>query len=421
MKQFIRWAPGALFLLLVFSGCGNDPGTKVTPTVVNADGSPGVIVAAAYQVEDGSWQPLNPDADGGISFYVPKGKARYGVAVRCAGMFLMANYSFNTVAQLTTAESTAPRLTCMTAGPYARIKGNVNVSGVTGAAKYQTYSWISNYERNATSGEYRLSAGYGTGRDMVVFATDASDAGLAGKIVRGIDARAPVTVPDLSLTNADALLNYNIGAFSVPSGWSGDYSLNLYSAGGTVVTSNVLGEGTHAGGAVHVLADAQAGDTYMLSISASGGTGTGSIARMRYVDAPDMGDISESLHIQPFAGYSVTAAVRPVFPANHPGDVLAYVFMVLSDINLWTYTVSTAWLDGAATYATPDLSGLRGFKHNYALSGEGIGWFTFAFVANVSAQEFFELPSVPLYFFSLPKKKGLVLDIASANGSFLAP
>ncbi len=427
MKKSLCRATVPIFLLGLLAACGGkDPGTKVTPAVVDAAGNPAPLVAVAYQVESDAWRVLSPDADGKLSFYVPKGKTRYGVAVRCTGttpvVSSLMNDSVNVVVQLTTEESTAPRLTCLTPGPLASLTGRADVSGVTGAAKFMVFSGRDGWYSRSTASGYYLTAPYGTGRDVVVLAADTSRKGLAGKLVRGISALNSVSLPDITLTNADALVNHNVAAFAVPPGWSGKYSLSLYTAGGTTVRNQGLGAGSHAGGSIRAFANTQAGDIYMLGIYASSSTNDRGTMRLRFIDAPDLGDISESLQIDPFAPRTVAAAARPALPANHADEgVLAYMFVTTSTGNFWMYTVSRPWLAGAEAYAVPDLGGLYGFGHTQPLSGETMDWYAMALKANISPQKLFELPRAIDYYFAFPREKGAVLDIALLQGSFVVP
>jgi len=423
MNKLLGGTLGSLFLMALLAACGGGPGTKVTATVVNYDGTPGVVTTAAYQVGGGAWQTLNPDEDGRLVFYVPSGETRYGVAVRCGGLLLLGNYSVNAAAQLTTAESTAPVLGCMSVGPFAEVSGHIDVSGVTGAAGYEIEGAFGGDSGSTTADDCGLDLPLGPDRDLVAFAKNASGQALAAKVVRGIDARAPVALADLALTDADAVEVRNVGAFTVPGGWNGNYELNLYTAGGaTVLDEDLLGSGTETGGAVYTVKNAQSGDLYQLMISASAGASGLKVARFRFVDAPEMGDVVESLSIDPFLSYAVAAAAHPVFPATHPDeDVQAYMFTTISPVNVWSYTVSRGWLGNASEYATPDLSGLRGFAYTYPLNGEGVSWFAIALKTNGTARELFELPRASIFLFSLPKKAGLVIDAASVRGNFTAP
>lgn len=424
MNKLLGGTLGSLFLLALLAACSQNPGTKVTPVVVNLDGTPAAVAAAAYQVGGGEWKALTPDADGKLTFYVPAGETRYGVAVRCGGILGLGDYAANTLVQLTTDAGTAPQLTCFNLGAFAEASGHIDVSGVTGATGFTVQGGVSSSgSSGSTSGTYHLDLPYGGGRDLIAFATSGGGVGLAAKIVRGIDATATQTLSDVTLTNADALVNHSVAAFSVPSGWSGGYELDLYTAGGTVMLDeDLLGSGSETGGGIGAVANAQAGDLYLLQLNATNAAGDRGISRLRFIDAPDLGNLSESLSMDPFSSYSVTAAAHPTFPANHPdGDVVGYDFVTFSPYVIWSYSVSRTWLGGAASYATPDLSALPGFEHAYPLSGEDVSWFAVALKTNVPARDYFELPRAFSFLFFFPKQKDLIIDAAFVEGDYTTP
>ncbi|WP_456446202.1 hypothetical protein, partial [Oceanithermus sp.] len=221
MNKLLGGTLGSLFLLALLTACGGNPGTKVTVHPQNYAGDPQEPVAVAYQVADGDWQWLQPDKDGTYSFYVPSGKKRYGVAVNCGGLFGLANLGSGAVLQLTTEESTEPVAACLSFGPFVEVEGHYDVSGVTGASRTVVRGDLGGDDASSTTGNYDLTLAYGSGRDLLALATDASDHALAGKVYRSLDATHPFT-KDVTLTNADAPTGTrSVSDFSVPSGWSG--------------------------------------------------------------------------------------------------------------------------------------------------------------------------------------------------------
>ncbi len=262
-KALFRLLP--VLLLLAIPACGGNPGTKVTFSAENYDGSNAFIAAAAYQTGNGEWQPLGPGKNGGFSFYVPAGEKRYGIAIRCEDMLALVNHSVGSVYLLTTDESTAPRLSYTAFGEAARVSGKLVTSGVTGAARSRAISAMESDDggSNATAINYELDVPAGERAEIVVGAYDSSGKGVAARIIRGSGARGEVKLADISLNDADKLIAYSYNAFGVPSGWGDRYRLRLHSAGGAmIVDRHLFGYGGESGGPVRDLTGTREGDLY---------------------------------------------------------------------------------------------------------------------------------------------------------------
>lgn len=429
MKKLLFYLTPAV--LVVLTACGGNQGTKVTVTAETYGGSPALIAAAAYQIGNGDWQVLSPDKDGDFVFYVPGGEKRYGVAIRCGGMIALGNFAVSAVYQLTTDESTSPLLSCLTMGQVVGVSGEVDVGGVGGATDYGMFATIDNDEDSVDASthkaDYSLNLTAGTSRDFVAAAMDNLGAILAAKIVRGVNATSTVGGLNVSLSlPGDALVTHTLQPFSVPSGWNGSYDVSLVTAGGASVGSESLGNSgsTTGGGVIHGVANAGHGDLYIARIMADPPSDNQGVVHWEMIDAPNLGDPNLALNIAPFpAGYAVTAAAHPEFPANHPdAGVSQYAFFTISaPADVWSYYVSTAWLGNAGSYATPDLSSVYGFADTYPVKGEKVQWFSAAIKTNGSPQEFFELPHRYEWFMALPEKAGLKLDAALYKGDFTQP
>ncbi len=410
-----------LFLLALLSACGGNPGTKVTVHPQNYAGFPQEPVAVAYQVADGDWQWLQPDKDGAYSFYVPSGKKRYGVAVKCGGFFGLASFGNGVVLQLTTEESTEPAAACASFGPFVEAKGHYDVSGVTGAAQTVIYGDIGEFDDTSTHGDYNdLDLAYGPARDLLVLATDASDHALAGKVYRNLDASKPFT-KDVTLTNADAPTGTrSVSDFTVPSGWSGSYGVNLLSAGGALTTDKELGKGSQAGGSYEVLPGLTADDLYLVSADAQ--SGDHGVMQLHLLSGSALADVSPSLMDPWPGGYSVTASALPTFALNHPdAGVQLYQVYATTPMQLWRYTVSKGWLVGAASYTLPDLTGVRGFEGSKGLSGEKMRWTILAVKSNLDVGDYVGAPQMMMFYYNLPRRAGAVINAAGEEGTFTIP
>ena len=420
MNKLLGGTLGSLFLLALLAACGGKPGTKVTVHPQNYAGDPQEPVAVAYQVADGDWQWLQPDKDGTYSFYVPSGKKRYGVAVNCGGYFGLANIGSGVVLQLTTEESTEPAAACLTFGPFVEVEGQYDVSGVTGASGTVVRGDLGGDDASNTTGNYDLILAYGSGRDLLLLATDVGGHALAGKVYRSLDATQPFT-QDVSLTNADAPTGTrSVSAFSVPGGWSGGFGVNLLSAGGAMTTGDELGEGSPAGGSYAVLQGLTADDLYLVSADAN--SGDRRVMQLHLLSGSALADVGPSLMDPWPGGYSVTASDLPTFALDHPdAGVQLYLIATVTPMQIWSRTVSKGWLAGAARYTLPDLTGVRGFEGSTGLSGEDMEWYVLAIKSNLGVGDYVGAPQAMMAIYNFPRRAGAVINAAEVDGAFTIP
>ena len=418
----------ALFLLVISACSSGNSGTKVTVTAVGLGDGPAFIAAAAYQTGDGKWQQLLPDKDGNFSFYVPDGETKYGVAVRCGDNFPLGNSGVINVFQLTTDETVSPRAHCMTNGEVSAVSGEIDLSGVSSATRYEIFGPGSGDDRSVNStthtGDYEVYVPHGGARDLIALAEDNSYNILAAKIVRGIDANKAVIYRDIALVGSDALKTHAIASFDVPSGMTGNFNLLLQTAGGTMY-KDFGSSRSKAGGPVYAIANARHGDVYITEISASTNDNHRGVTHYSCFDAPDLpNNVSLSFGIDPFpTGNTVAAAANPTFPANHPdADVDRYVFITASpQALLRSYEVSSSWLGSKSSYAAPDLSSVPGFKNLQPARGESVRWATVAIKTSLTPVEYDSLPRTWEGVLPFPVKAGATIDMALISGDFTAP
>ncbi|XOB98418.1 hypothetical protein ACMC9I_11055 [Deinococcota bacterium DY0809b] len=422
MNKLLGGTLGSLFLLALLAACGGNPGTKVTVHPLNYAGDPQEPLAVAYQVAGGAWQRLLPGEDGAYSFYVPSGEKRYGVAVNCGGFFGLGNFGTGVVLQLTTDESTEPAAACMSMGPFVKVKGQYDASAVTGASWVDVLGDYDSYEDSSTSGTYEIMLSYGSARDLLVLATDASWHALAGKVYRNLDATQPFT-QDVALTNADAPTGtHDVASFDVPSGWSGVYSVDLLTAGGAFTDEGELGTGSQAGGSYEVLPGLTADDLYLVSVGADDGGGDRQVMQLHLLSGGAPADVSPSLMDPWPGGYSVTASALPTFALDHPdAGVQFYQVYTIMPVQIWNHTVSKGWLAGADRYTFPDLTAVRGFEGSKGLSGEGMEWQVLAVKSSLDPADYLGPPQGIMKIYSFPLRAGAVINAAMAGGDFTIP
>ncbi len=429
MKKILGGALAPLFILaLLLAACGGNPGTKVT---VRADGLWGQAArpqAVAFQAGDGEWTRVWPDKNGDYTFYVPAGEKRYGVAVKCSGMLPMGAFGSGVTYFLTTDESTAPLLPCFSLGPMAEVKGTANVAAVAGAAGLDVEASLSSDDSGTTSMSYEVEVAEGADRDLALLAfnngsTMDSSTLIGGRIFRGVNA-VGVVDKDLTLAAGDKVINHDFAAFSVPAGWSGHYDVSLYTAGGVMVDSEMLGKGSNSGGAYHTLPGSGADDLYWADATATSGSDNRSVTQARLIPGDTVGDISLAPAIDPFpSGYAPTAAAFPSFSLSHPdGDLSGYMFVTFWPYTIWSYTLSKGWIAGRTQFTVPDLTGLVGFEDVFPRKGEEYKWFASAFKASVSMQSYLEAGHLFFDFgFGLPRLPGMTIDAALTQGDFTTP
>ncbi|WP_457630673.1 hypothetical protein [Oceanithermus sp.] len=411
-----------LALSLLLAACSNSgsSGTKITVTTEDSLGGPAAVIAMAYQVGDGGWQPVYPDESGAYSFYVPQGETRYGVAVRCGVGLEFGSYSSNTVYQLTTEESTSPLVSCLGTGRFTVVGGDVDVSSVTGATRFEVFGGMESDYENGTADHYSVNVAHDPGADMVVMAFDAGYNAVAARIVRNLGAGSGTVSKDVTLTNADALGSFATPAFSVPAGWSGYCGNTLATAGGTYVSKD-MASGNEAGCTFRSVANAGAGDLYMLGAGASDPSDSYQIVQVRMVGATQTAGVTLTPSIEPYSSFSFTLDPLPALPITHPDPgVKLYQVMLFSPYNYWIYQVSGAWLGDADHYYPPNLDDVVGFEGLIPESGDQAMIYVAAIKTATDVADFFNKPHVP-GLLPLPRGAGQVFDLAMYGKDYQVP
>ncbi|WP_457637478.1 hypothetical protein [Oceanithermus sp.] len=422
MKKILAGAL-PLLLLALFTACGGSTGTEITVTVENYYGQQTLPRALAVQSGDGEWAYLPPDDQGNYSFFLPAGEKRYGVAVVCGSAMALSNDAFSVVLQLTSDDSTNPRVFCPGRGEFVYAKGAVDASAVT-ANDWKVYGPFD----SATDGSPGSTGNYDNlevprlpNQDLVAVAKDLSGEAIAVKVARGVNVDAPFTW-DATITATDAVGSGTVAAFTPPGGYSGFYSVQYCTSGGTCIGEDLIGNGDSSGGGFKIVPGSAEGDLYLFETVAS--AGDAGVSRLELIPAETIGNLSPGLEMAPFAaGYSPAASKRPVFPLNHPYPEITYYYGFYgSGYNFHTFMVSSGWLADNDNYTVPDLSALPGFSGLDLLSGEEVGWMVMA-ASGLSAADLVG-PGPRIWLSPLlviPSRAGEVLNSAWVSGSFEVP
>ncbi len=408
----LRWLRSFAVLLvpaLWLVGCSSSPGTKVTVHIETAQGGRAFPLAVAYRIADGEWDWLPPDKDAGYSFYVPTGKKRYGVAVRCPELRMMGPAPV-WVFELALDDTTDPVVVCQEGGlasPWVSVTAQVDVGSVAGAMGYEVITRTGRRPRGNTSGTQRLSFHPEPDQDVILLAYSTAtisqfepDKLLAGRVFRGISPTDGLTL-NLSLSGADAVGTAQVEALPLPAGWSGNYAVGLATRGGSEIHLGDLGGGSQAGGPYKTVSGPIAGDYY--TFRAGGYLSTPSridltLSDRRWLDTGSAADLTADF-IEPYPDdYAPdTGGERVRFSLGYPGEADVYGFYAAvpggKPIKVW---VSRAWLGDASAYAMPDLTGVIGFGDVNTKATDYIGWEACAYRSSLSLNELLALPTEDL-------------------------
>ncbi len=401
----------ASFLTLWLAGCGVGPGTKVTVHVQTDSGERAFPQAVAYRIADGEWAWLSPDKDANYSFYVPQGKKRYGVAVRCPTSGASLGFGAQEVQglELTLDDVTDPVVVCRSAGlasPWVSVTAQVDVGAVASAQGYELITRTGSRPRGNTSGTERLSFHPDPDQDVILLAYSTAsitqfepDKLLAGRVFRSISPTDGLTL-NLSLTSGDALGVAQVQALPLPAGWSGTYGVGLVTHAGNEVRTADLGGGGRGGGPYKTIPGLTSGDYYTLV--ARGHHSTGRIdltlSDRRWLDAGSAADLTADF-IDPYQeDYAPdTSGELLRFGLDYPGGADAYGFFVWgSEGKPIMVLVSKAWLEGESSYAMPDLTAVPGFGDVNTKAADYIGWEACAHRSSLSLGELLVLPTEDL-------------------------
>ena len=360
-------------LVLLLAACGGSPGTKVTVRVSSENGQKSLPLSVAYQIEDGDWEWLQPDEAAGYSFYVPAGKERYGVAVRCGGLKtrMAPSYARATVYQLSTSDTTEPVFTCPADEKTIIAEVNYDASSVTGAKGVMIFTeeGVGHYS-NTSSTSPRIIGFSRSGKHDLLFAAystasypDPNDL-LAARLVRNVEVAEGTTI-DLSLSNGDLVRRANVGPFSLPSHWHGSYIVGVITSNDTAFWYST-GLGGDGGGTYARIPNASSDDYYVLHAKASNQVSIHkelTLDSFDFVSAATAGDLQVNLPDPLPESYEADGSSgRWHFALERP-DGFTGVHMSSSifgetKLDVWA---SPAWLQGLDGYTIPDLSAIPGF------------------------------------------------------------
>jgi len=414
-------------VLMALSACSNNQSAaaEITVSFNGLSGQPVSPTAVAYQVGDGEWVNLWPDDQGRYSFTVPAGETRYGVAVRCSG-FVGAAFQNGVIYQLTTEESTSPRLSCFDFGVFAQMSGTADVSAVAGSVSMKVVGNYSSHPRGGTSNNYLIIVPESTRASAALLAYKSSFSYnflnlVGGRVFHDINARGSFS-RDLSLQVGDAISVKQLGAISLPAGFSSaSYGVGLFAAGGAVIPVGDLSDGNQLGGSFATLAGTQSDDYYV--ISADTHSGDSGLGWLLVVSASEVDDVTASFNMIPFpSGYSVIPDPRPTFAFDGSNENLDLHYLItFCGGGIWQYMISSGWQGGATSYRLPDLESLIGFSGSTPRSGESFGWLLASARGEADPGVYFEASHFLLEEdIMVPLVPGL-LESASVEGKFVVP
>jgi len=368
----------AIFLIVVLTGvflssCGGNQGTKVTVTIATADGQASMPLSVAYQIEDGEWEWLQPNAEAGYDFYVPAGKKRYGVAVRCGGLkyHVALNYARAAIYQLTTADTTEPVFTCPADMKSAIVEISYDARAIAGAAsvaiftRKQTKKLVGVYSSNPKKVEF-----YPPGKHDLLFtaysqafSTQPRDL-LAARLVRNVNIEDGAEV-ELSLNGDDLVQWANVDSFSKTANWHGSYAVGLVTPSGAAFRG-VLGSGNDSGGPYARVANAGSDDYYLLAAEINKLLPSGNKLNLKYfhyLSAASAGNLQVRFPDPLPESYEADGSSgRWRFELEHfegaRGLRLSSEVMGKTAVKVW---VSPSWLQGLNGYTIPDLASVPGF------------------------------------------------------------
>jgi len=364
MKNFLYLLPFVIFFIL--TSCGKDPGTKVTVKVEDVLGQQNLPLAVAYQIEDGEWAWLQPDENAGYSFYVPPGKERYGVAVRCGGFSSSITYVKRaTIYQLATSDTTEPVFICPQDRKqyvYMNVTHDVSaIAGANGAAVYHRRSYSLLRGTSFTTNRpffHTLQA------DVMFTAYSSSPANiLAARLVKGVDLEDGASL-NFTLDNNDLVVSANVAPFSLPAGWSGEYSVGIATKG-ELINWEALGRGNESGGSYSRIKGVDGNDYYLFSAWASRSISSNRALSIRYarsLAASTAGDL-EAHFPDPFPDTFAPGETggRWAFGLDYPEETSGiYLTYSFNDTRAYVWASAT-WLQGKSSYSLPDISAATGF------------------------------------------------------------
>jgi len=374
MKRIVIVGISSLLFLLL-AAC-NGPGTKVTIRVESKYGHTSLPLSVAYQIEDGDWAWLQPNEDAGYSFYVPSGKERYGVAVRCGGLktHIAPSYARATLYQLTISDTTEPVFTCPTDEKTIIAEVNYDASSITGAKGVMIFTKKQKkHYSDTTSTSPKILVFTPNGKHDLLFAAYSTasypDPGdlLAARLVRNIEIAEGTTI-DLNLSNDDLVRWANVGPFSLSSNWQGSYTVGLITSNDTAFWYSV-GSGYDSGGTYARIANASSDDYYVLHATTSKQLSAHKelvLKSFDFVSAATAGDLQVNLPDPLPESYVADGSSNHWrFELERPdGFTGVHIHSSYSGakVDIWA---SPAWLQGLDSYTIPDLSAVLGFAAFY--------------------------------------------------------
>ena len=416
-------------------------GTKVTVNVISPYGGGNPRTATVvYQVGDGNWHLATQEDLGVYSFIVPKGEAKYGVAVGCPAAPLDSVYNSVNVYQLTTDEATIIKAPCPSAigsaiTPAESVEA-VAAAGDTGYDKVWLHTALG--ERKTTLGNpVPLFFSPEPKRDLLIMAYSDGSTKVTPqfikriRFVRDFDASHPPLCPATSpcsfeLARADEPASKTVAGFTAPAdasatvfgvGFVSKKGLPIPHSSGDPDDNPALGSGDSAGGRYWLVPGTEKGDVYYAEASAERNTHVHTIHDSQVIDF-EGGDISFSL---PTAWFdpSVQENALPTFGnLDYSGpNLIGYAFFFGKSLLREFVVVSKGWLGSSHSYTLPDLSGAPGFAGTKPLPGDQVRWDAIAVMANKTIGEILAADPLPIPS-PLPRLPGLDVKTTDKHGDY---
>ena len=347
-------------------GCGGSS-TPPTPVALTVVGGP--AVAAAAQVNGGTWKALTLSGGSG-TFDVPSPTSSYAVAVLCP---VVSSNQLEVIIQATAADTPSSTVPCPVTTTVPLVV-NYNVSVLGASAQVSVGSMSGGGYWSGGVGAANLPAVAPGVQDIAVAAYPITPnvSAVAVEVDRGVDVTgAPVTVP--TMTAADAAGTAPITVDNIPAGFTNTITAYYVTAGGTAVGINGNNVASYALVAATVVA---AGDYYAVTAEALDASTTHAVGVVHSSSTPQ----SLTLSLPPPLSYAgPTAAARPTFATTYSGFSGSGTTS-LTGILSWTaagvndgIVVTTNYTGNSGQVTVPDLSSVPGFLAPPA-SGTSVSW-----------------------------------------------
>ncbi len=400
------------------SGQGGGGGTNPQPTIITVQFPAGSTLptAVATQVGTGAWTAATLQ-NGQFTISVPSGTQNYSYAYACAPSLYESNGTVETDAvQEFILEQSVQDGTSVTAYFHCNspstattqtlntVTLNVDATAIPNTANIIVQSSLGYQSIPGNSGTVSMGLVNGTS-NFAVIAADKHFNPLATYILRSQTIPGQINGGNPVVFNAgDELSAVPVTYQNSPSGWGPPYLFALYfTSGGIGIDVSVPQtlSGSTAYDAVPA-SQQQSGDFYYLAASINGQTQTGIATVSTYVETSATSPLTTSFAFPaplPTSDAAPTAATWPTFNIAYPGfsdtsltSTGTYGFMQwLPDsssnppkfIYALNISATSTYLNGATTFAVPDLSAVPGFL-SAPSSGTSVYWLAGVYGQNFS-------------------------------------